>query len=233
MPSTTILPALSVTLTDQDLASHLQRLPGGERLLDHLDELVTQSHHLWNPAALIRTLEVKEIAKSRVLLRCPESGHQTWLTLGCASTFLSPAESAVAGAYTIGEGVQSAIFKASQERDYLHAYLLEQAGLTMLGKTGRAVNGLIENLAATRGWGVGPLLSPGSVHGWELSDQPNLCRLLPLEEVGMSCTLKGVLSPFNSLTFLIGLGPGYATSRIASPCQVCNKRQTCHMSHTP
>ena len=137
----------------------------------------------------------------------------------------------MAGGYTIGEGVQAAIFQASQERDYLRAYLLEQAGLTMLGKTGRAVNEVIENLAADRGWGVGPLLSPGSVHGWELTDQPNLCRLLPLAEIAMTCNPSGVLSPFNALTFLIGLGPGYTTTRIASPCQVCNKRQTCHMRH--
>jgi hypothetical protein len=228
---TTIVPTLSVTLSVDDLAEQLRRVPGGERLIDQAAEVLTGFGHTWSSAAVFRTMVVEGRNESHLKVRVLENGHQASLALGCSTTFLNHADLVVAGGYTVGKKVQDASSMASRRKDYLASYLIEQLGLTLLGKTGAIVNHHIEAIAGTMGWGVGPLLSPGSVHGWELTDQENLCKLLPLAEIGMECGAGGVLAPFNSLTFLVGLGPDYTSSRIGSPCAICNNRRNCYLHH--
>jgi hypothetical protein len=228
---TTILPNLSVTLSVDDLAEQLRRVPGGERLIDQAAEVLTSYGHTWSSAAVFRTMAVEGRSDSHLMVRILDNGRQASLALGWSTTFLKHAELVVAGGYTVGKKVQKASAVASQQKDYLASYLIEQLGLALLGKTGTVVNHHIEAIAGTMGWGVGPLLSPGSVHGWELTDQENLCKLLPLAEIGMKCSAGGVLAPFNSLTFIVGLGPGYNSSRIGSPCAICNNRHKCYLHH--
>jgi hypothetical protein len=228
---TTILPTLSVTLSVDDLAEQLRRVPGGDRLIDQAAEVLTGFGHTWSSAAVFRTMVVEGRSDSHLMVRDVENGHRASLALGWSTTFLNHADLVVAGGYTVGNKVQNASAVASQGKDYLTSYLIEQLGLALLGKTGTIVNHHIEAIAGTMGWGVGPLLSPGSVHGWELTDQENLCKLLPLAEIGMRCTDGGVLAPFNSLTFIVGLGPDYTSSRIGSPCAICNNRRNCYLHH--
>lgn len=227
----TILPAISVSLSADDLAEQLHRVPGGERLIDQATEVLTGFGHTWSSAAVFRTMAVEGRNDAHLLVRDVENGHQASLALGWSTTFLNHADLVVAGGYTVGKKVQDASAAASQRKDYIGSYLIEQLGLALLGKTGTIVRHHIEAIAGTMGWGVGPLLSPGSVHGWELADQVNLCKLLPLAEIGMSCTDRGVLTPFNSLTFIVGLGPGYNSARIGSPCAICNNRRNCYLNH--
>lgn len=228
-PPPLILSTLPATLTMAEAGELLKRMAGGEQLLDEAEELLEEFTALAHPAAVLRPLRVVEINDAVVTLHAPDDQHTGQLAMGWAAGFLAQAQWVVAGGYTIGRGVQEAAALASQRHDYLKAFLLEQLGLALLGKTGRALNEKIEAIAAARGWGVGPLLSPGSVHGWELGDQSNLCRLLPLAEIDMACSPAGVLSPFNALSIIVGLGPGYDNPRIASPCTVCNNRQNCHL----
>ncbi len=231
---TLTLPTLAVPLAWEDLVDHLHRLPGGEKLIDQAEEVFEASGRISSPAALLTTMSPLSRSDGRVAVRRSDNGLEAQLCLGWAAGFLDAAEVLVAGAYTIGPELQHKAAEVSKHGDYLHAYLLEQLGLALLGRTGAAVNAIIEEHALARGWGVGPLLSPGSVHGWELPDQATLCRLLPLAEIAMACSEAGVLSPFNSLTFIIGLGPGYKATRIGSPCEVCNNRDSCQLRrHSP
>lgn len=231
---TLTLPALAVGLTWEDVASHLRRIPGGERLFAQAEEVFAARGRISTPAALLTTLTPLSRDDGRVAVRRSDTGQAAHLTLGWSASFLAEAEVVVAGAYTIGPELQHKAAEVAKEGDYLHAYLLEQLGLALLGRTGAAVNAIIEEHALARGWGLGPLLSPGSVHGWELPDQAALCHLLPLAEIAMACSETGVLSPFNSLTFVIGLGPGYRATRIGSPCEVCNNRDSCQLRrHNP
>jgi hypothetical protein len=226
---TLTLPTLAVDLTWEDVASHLRRIPGGERLFALAEEVFAASGRISAPAALLTTLTPLSREDGQVAVRRSDTGQEATLALGWSATFLAEAEVVVAGAYTIGPELQQQATEVAKVGDYLHAYLLEQLGLALLGRTAAAVNAIIEEHALARGWGLGPLLSPGSVHGWELPDQAALCRLLPLAEIAMACSEAGVLSPFNSLTFIVGLGPGYSATRIGSPCEVCNNRDSCQL----
>ncbi|NOQ66012.1 MAG: hypothetical protein GQ556_02185, partial [Desulfobacterales bacterium] len=67
--------------------------------------------------------------------------------------------------------------KASQQGDFLEAFFLDLVGLIVLEKTGNIIKQLAQQKAVESGWGVGPFLSPGSVHGWKLEEQKKLCSL--------------------------------------------------------
>jgi hypothetical protein len=64
---------------------------------------------------------------------------------------------------------------------------------------------------------------------WLKFQQPNLCALLPIEKINVSIKTDGVLTPFKTLSCLIGLGLGYDMVNVGSPCQVCFKNHECEM----
>jgi hypothetical protein len=73
------------------------------------------------------------------------------------------------------------------------------------------------------GWAVGASLSPGSLAGWPLTGQRDLCALLPLERIGVSLNAVGILVPFKSVTSVIGIGLGYTGRRVGSVCHLCSR----------
>lgn len=230
---TKILPALAVDFVFEDFATQLLQVPGGEQLLKHAAPVFEQIRGKWSTAAVIRPMRIKRIGGTAAELLLVETGETVQLATGWSGNFLHDAELVIAGGYTIGEGLEKAAAQAAKMQRYLDGYLIEQAGLALLGKAGMAVNSMIEAVAAEHDWGLGPLLSPGSVHGWELTDQPTLCSLLPLSEIGVTCGANGVLTPFNSLSFIIGIGPGFTEKKVGSPCAVCANRDTCDQRQQP
>ncbi|MFV0436846.1 MAG: hypothetical protein ACK5PS_05575 [Desulfopila sp.] len=224
---TQILPSLAVEFSLADLRAQLLNTPGGERVLEHARPAFAEMTADWSAGGVYRFMKIGRIDAQGVELVPLEGGDAVRLALGWSGTFLQQAELVVVGGYTAGREMEHHAAAASREQRYLDSYLIEQVGLAFLAKTGEAINARIEAVAGANSWGVGPLLSPGSVHGWELDDQPNLCALLPLSAIGLTCTASGVLSPFNSLTFIIGVGRDYAEKRVGSPCEVCLNRQKC------
>ncbi len=103
-------------------------------------------------------------------------------------------------------------------------------GLSLLEKLGQYVSEIVEHSARERCWGVTPILSPGSVNGWQLSEQPLLCSLLPLHQIEVELTDMGMLKPSKSLCFLVGTGPGLKESKIGTPCKACRKKNSCTMN---
>jgi hypothetical protein len=149
--------------------------------------------------------------------------------MGFSGQFLQPAKKVMLGAYTTGSELEKNSALASSEQRYLDAYLYELIGMAVLEKTGEVVNRIVEKRATEMGWKVGPFLSPGSVHGWELSDQTVLCSLLPLSEIDVQCGANGVLHPFNSVSCIIGIGPDYTARTVGATCEVCSNSDRCEM----
>ncbi len=99
--------------------------------------------------------------------------------------------------------------------------------MVALGAVGEAMRCLAEEAAAERGWGVSPSLSPGSLVGWPLRGQRELCALLPLDEIGVRLNSHCVLEPHKSVSALIGLGPDYESGHVGSVCKYCALQDTC------
>ena len=128
-----------------------------------------------------------------------------------------------------GQALEAASKKASENGHHLGSYFLDLIGLIVLEKIGNLIKQIAEKKAAESGWGVGPFLSPGSVHGWELEEQKKLCSLLPLEKINVTIREDAVLFPFKTISCLIGLGPGYDRVKVGTTCQVCSKNHDCQM----
>jgi len=104
-----------------------------------------------------------------------------------------------------------------------------------LGMIGQRLRLLVEERAAAAsshvrsgaGWGVSPSLSPGSLVGWPLRGQRELCALLPLADIGVRLNQYCVLEPHKSVSMVVGLGPGYESHEVGSVCHYCALRDTC------
>lgn len=158
--------------------------------------------------------------------------NRQMLNLGQSTCFVENADIVLVAAYTAGNVAAQEAQKASENQDFLMTYILDQIGLIMLEKTGDIVKQIAEKKAEAFGWRVGPLLSPGSNHGWAQSEQKNICSLLPLSAIGVTRNDENVLSPLASLTCMIGIGTGYISSTVGTTCQVCSKRLTCEMQNS-
>jgi len=150
------------------------------------------------------------------------------LTVGPKSSLLAPAKRLLAAVYTIGPALEA------RGGEPLLSYMLDCAGVMALGMIGQRLRLLAEEQAAAAsshvrggGWGVSPSLSPGSLVGWPLRGQRELCALLPLADIGVRLNQYCVLEPHKSVSMVVGLGPGYESHEVGSVCRYCSLRDTC------
>ena len=196
---------------------------------DTAAKVLDSARKIWKPRLIYRWLNVEKIDDTRLKLTCIKTGDRATLNLGFSIQFVKDASKVVVGAYTIGLEFGEHVKRASGRGMILEAYTYDLVALGVLEKVGQKINLIAEEYAVKHSWGVSPLLSPGSVHGWELDDQHNLIELLPISEIGITKSTGGVLFPFKSLSFLIGTGPGYEKTQVGSTCRVCSRREKCEM----
>ena len=224
-----LYPSISINLELQDIVDKLTIGRNSAPLQDKAASVFETARGLWSPTTVLRCLKVHHTSCKQIVLSAGEDQTPIILKMGHAGTFLKSARFAFLGAYSVGTGLEQASTEAARGKRYLDSYLYEFIATEALANIGSAVSLLVEEEAALREWKVGPFLSPGSVHGWELTEQPQLCKLLDLETAGIRCLDNGVLTPFNSLSFIIGIGPGYEHAKVGSPCEVCSRRENCDM----
>jgi hypothetical protein len=131
------------------------------------------------------------------------------------------------GVVSIGPALERRVHELQQAGEHVKAYMLDNAGVVALGAASEALRCVVEEAAAGLGWGVSPSLSPGSLVGWSLRGQRDLCALLPLEQVGVALNDHYVLVPHKSASSLVGLGPGYDSAHVGSVCKYCALQDTC------
>jgi hypothetical protein len=104
-----------------------------------------------------------------------------------------------------------------------------------LGAAGEAVWTVTQERATSLGWSVSPALSPGSLEGWPVEGQRELCSLLPLGEIGVSLSPYCVLEPLKSVSAVVGMGPAYDSAHVGRMCCYCTLAKTClvRMGYAP
>lgn len=224
-----ILDALKIKISLDDLAVGMKTGTNREKILEMADKLLSKVQGSWRPQAVIRWLGVEQVTKDMVILKSFNGGEAGRLHLGFASRFMDKAKYGLVGVFTAGDELEREANLASTEKRFMDAYLYDQIGLAVLEKTRQQINKVVEEKARELNWGIGPFLSPGSVHGWELDDQDNLCGFVPMDRIGVESGGDGILKPFKSLSCLIGIGPEFAAKMVGSPCEICSKRDQCEM----
>jgi hypothetical protein len=223
-----ILKDIPIALTPQEIIA--SRAQGRIRpaLIQDAQEAITLGHTLWRPKAVYDWFDVLCVEGDTVILSTPgQASGESMLHVGRKADLLEGANRVLVSICTIGPVLEQRVHELNTEREGLKAYMLDSAGVVALGAVGEAVRCLAEEAAAEQGWGVSPSLSPGSLVGWTLRGQREVCALLPMESIGVRLNSHCVLEPHKSTSTVIGLGPGYDTKRVGSVCKYCALAKTC------
>lgn len=149
------------------------------------------------------------------------------LEIGPHRSLIHGAQEAVAAMATLGNDLDDDIAVRQADGQTLEAYLLGCAGFLALDQVVLHLSTLVEEMAAQKGWGVGPALSPGALAGWHMDDQPALCSLADASAVGVEVGETFLLSPRYSLSLLIGMGPDYGEHKVTATCRYCALNKSC------
>ncbi len=180
---------------------------------------------LARPAAVWDEFAVAGVSGETLALRTSDGVRE--LKMGPGVSLLREANRAFVAVWTIGPELEARATELYKEGDTLLSYMLDTAGVLVLGALGEAVRGIAEERAAAEKWGVSPALSPGSLVGWPVDGQRDLCALLPLDAIGVSLTPYAILRPFKSCSALIGSGPGFPSAHVGALCLHCSLADTC------
>lgn len=224
-----MISCMKVELSLDDVAAKLGRAQSRPALVEAASKTLSVAKGLLRPQIVYRWVNVVSNDNGIIKLFCDQSKQSVKLSMGLSAKFMNEASRALIGVYTVGQGLENASAQASRERQVLDGYLYDIIGLVLLDQLKGFVNRVAKEYCQNHDWGVSPFLSPGSVHGWELEDQENLCSMLPLEMINVMLQENNILLPFKSISFLIGTGPGYQEIEVGTTCQVCSKRGLCVM----
>lgn len=194
-------------------------------LLEAARQAVHLAQTLAAPAAVYDWFPLREVAGREVRLDLSSGSRQ--LTVGPHADMLAPARQVLVAVYTIGPALERQVRHLHETGDDLLAFMLDSAGVLALGGIGERLRQQAEEHAARQGWGLSPALAPGSLAGWPVQGQRELCALLPLEEIGVRLNDLCVLEPQKSVSLVIGVGPGYPAAHVGSLCACCALADTC------
>jgi len=223
-----ILQDVPIAITAQEIIAKRGQQHIRPDLLERAKETIDLGHGLWQPAAVYDWFDVEAIDGEEIHLTCPSRPElKGALHIGPKVSLLQDAKKIMAGVGTIGPALEEYARQLQTLNEGLQSYLLDSAGVVALGALGESLRCLVQEAAAEQGWGVSAALSPGSLVGWPLRGQKDLCRLLPLAEIGTRLNKYSVLEPHKSFSVIIGLGPGYDSVHVGSVCRYCALQETC------
>jgi len=224
-----VIPHLPVDVSFQDLVQKIKTSGNRPEMLKTAQITFNKVQNIWKPATVYCWVELQQIQTESIGRLIQDKGGVVDIDFGYSIKFLTHASHALVAVYTAGYALEQESKKASQKGDLLAAFFIDLIGLIVLEKAGNRIKQIAQEKAAKLGWGVSPFLSPGSVHGWNLEEQIKLCSLLPLEKINTKIRDDAVLSPFKTISCLIGVGPGYEAAHVGTTCQVCSKNKDCPM----
>ncbi|SDT84941.1 hypothetical protein [Desulfobacula phenolica] len=227
-PHPQVLSHLNVAITLNDVLKLIEPSGRHPQLIEIAEKTFGKVKTIWKPAAVYGWFEFQQTNSDPLLCSLKDTDSRSNISPGYAIKFLRHASHSLISVYTAGHEFELQSIKASSKGDFMEAYLIDLIGLLILKQTEQVIKKIAEKQAQKLGWGVSPFLSPGSVKGWDIEDQTNLCSLLPLEQINVKIR-NAVLSPFKTVSCLIGLGVAYKTIIVGSTCEVCTKNHDCRM----
>ncbi len=180
------------------------------------------------PATVYAEFNVQGVTGEHVKVNSPNGPEKeySW-SIGPHADLLAPATRLLAAVYTIGPALEKRVDALNRAGESLTAYWLDTVGVLALGAVGEALRCIAEEKASERGWGVSAALSPGSLVGWSIQGQRDVCALLPLADISVRLNKHCVLEPHKSASVVVGMGPGYQSHTVGSLCHLCALAGSC------
>lgn len=221
-----LLRDIPITLTAEEIIASPDKTRIRPALLRDAEEAIALGQTLWQPQAVYGWYDVQAVDGENVILS-DANGKEGVLCIGRKADLMAPARRALVSVITIGQALENKVHELQVAGNSMISYLLDSAGVVALGAAGQAIRCLVEEAAVELDWGVGLSLSPGSLAGWSLRGQRELCGLLPLEQIGVRLNAHCILEPQKSVSALVGIGPSYDSARVGSACKYCALQNTC------
>ena len=188
-------------------------------LVDIASRALEEGMPLLEPRVLYEQRRVVDVRHSRLKLE----GGAT-LRGELVMEHLASASEIIAILCTVGERIEERAREAFKE-DPVVGLAFDGVGSAAVEALSASACRYFELQAAVQGVGVSVPLSPG-MDGWSVGEgQPQLFRLLPAEQIGVSLTEGYMMRPAKSLTLVLGIGPDVATK--GTICDYCAVRATC------
>ena len=224
-----VLREIPISLNAEQMLAAQGRSGAQPGLMAAAEQAIVLGQTLWSPALVYDEMEVLGVGPESVSIAAPNlrSSLPHQLTVGPKVHLLAPAHRLLAAVYTIGPALGARVGELAKEGDLLLSYLLDCVGVMALGAVGERVRSMAQETAAAGGWGVGPALSPGSLVGWSIQGQRELCDVLPIGDIGVGLNKYCVLEPHKSASVVIGMGPGFGSHEVGSVCVYCSLRDSC------
>jgi hypothetical protein len=223
-----ILKDIPVTLDAEEVLASRRKRRWQPELLRDAEDAIALGETLWEPAAYYEWFEVQGVKGEEVHLILPNgASREAVLHVGPKVDLLVSAQRLLVAVGTIGPALEQRVQELQQAGEMLASYLLDSAGVVALGAVGEALRCLAEEAAQGLDWGLGAAISPGSLVGWPLQGQRQVCGMLALERIGVRLNEYCVLEPHKSFSAVIGIGPGYESKHVGSICKYCALQDTC------
>lgn len=218
---------IPIKLTPESVLESLIRGSSSSGFSDEMEKAVAMARNLWQPAAIIEWVEVHAIEGEIVRVSLQDKARKVDLHIGPRADLLANAKIALVSVSTIGPKLDEQVNVLNQSGELLLGYFLDSVGVVALEEVSRAVCNVAEKEAADRAWGVSPFLGPGSLDGWPLTGQIDLCSFLSLRTIGVYLNDSGFIVPLKSASGLIGIGPDCQSKKVGSVCQYCLRADSC------
>ncbi len=127
---------------------------------------------------------------------------------------------------TIGGKLEEKVVDYFDKSKPLPGLLLDGIGSASTDALTQEVCRLTRHGASLRGYQTSSPLSRGGF-GFPPSEQWQLFKLVPAEEIGVRLTSTGFMVPRKSTSMVIGIGPQMTTWTEAETCARCNLSKTC------
>jgi len=128
--------------------------------------------------------------------------------------------------YTIGPELEARVAEYGKANDVMAGFTLDVTGSLAVNEVGVVGYSLIEGLARERRVKASIPLNPGTSH-WPMSGQRVIAGLVPAQEIGVEVLDSGLLRPFKTIAFAVGLGSNIITPAEGSSCDYCETRDLC------
>lgn len=177
---------------------------------------------LLEPVAAYNICPISEVSHDRVSLdNGVEIGSTSLISL------LSDSRELAVVVCTIGPKLEKQVTEYLGGREPLQGLLLDGIGSAAVDSLAQESCKLIQNEASLRGCQASSPVSPG-IPGFPITEQWQLFRLVPAEEIGVRLAASGLMVPRKSVSMVIALGEHMTIRKQGEACTHCNLSKTCH-----
>jgi hypothetical protein len=177
--------------------------------------------HLLEPAVAYEIYTITEVSQRQFSREGKPVVHDPLLP-----SLLPRAKELAIAVCTIGPRLEKQVTDYTSQGEPLRGTLLDGIGSAAVDSLMEEVCRFVAEEASSRGYEASSPISPG-MPGLSITEHGQWLKLVPAEEIGVSLTSSGIMTPRKSISMVIGIGPEMAKWTRAEVCARCHLKKTC------